>query len=72
VMLLQVTMQFISTVMVGHLGDVALAGAAIANSLTNVSGFSVLVSKHAAHINLFRLCLAIGTFNSVRAAPESQ
>ncbi|XP_020160683.2 protein DETOXIFICATION 12 [Aegilops tauschii subsp. strangulata] len=43
VMLLQVTMQFISTVMVGHLGDVALAGAAIANSLTNVSGFSVLI-----------------------------
>uniref|UniRef100_A0A453B981 Uncharacterized protein n=1 Tax=Aegilops tauschii subsp. strangulata TaxID=200361 RepID=A0A453B981_AEGTS len=27
---------------VGHLGEVALAGAAIANSLTNVSGFSVL------------------------------
>lgn len=44
VALLQLTMQLISTVMVGHLGEVALAGAAIANSLTNVSGFSVLVS----------------------------
>jgi len=44
VALLQLTMQLISTVMVGHLGEVPLAGAAIANSLTNVSGFSVLVS----------------------------
>uniref|UniRef100_A0A0E0C2M3 Protein DETOXIFICATION n=1 Tax=Oryza meridionalis TaxID=40149 RepID=A0A0E0C2M3_9ORYZ len=44
VALLQLMMQLISTVMVGHLGEVALAGAAIANSLTNVSGFSVLVS----------------------------
>lgn len=43
VALLQLTMQLISTVMVGHLGEVALAGAAIANSLTNVSGFSVLI-----------------------------
>lgn len=44
VALLQLMMQLISTIMVGHLGEVALAGAAIANSLTNVSGFSVLVS----------------------------
>ncbi|KAL6608072.1 hypothetical protein ACP70R_041135 [Stipagrostis hirtigluma subsp. patula] len=43
VALLQLTMQLISTVMVGHLGEVPLAGAAIANSLTNVSGFSVLI-----------------------------
>ncbi|KAF7015311.1 hypothetical protein CFC21_029185 [Triticum aestivum] len=43
VALLQLLMQLISTVMVGHLGEVALAGAAIANSLTNVSGFSVLI-----------------------------
>nr|CAB3493033.1 unnamed protein product [Digitaria exilis] len=42
VALLQLMMQLISTVMVGHLGEVPLAGAAIANSLTNVSGFSVL------------------------------
>lgn len=43
VALLQLTMQLISTVMVGHLGELPLAGAAIANSLTNVSGFSVLM-----------------------------
>ncbi|TVU33745.1 hypothetical protein EJB05_15549, partial [Eragrostis curvula] len=43
VALLQLTMQLISTVMVGHLGEVPLAGAAIANSLTNVAGFSVLI-----------------------------
>ncbi|CAL4944647.1 unnamed protein product [Urochloa decumbens] len=43
VALLQLMMQLISTVMVGHLGEVPLAGAAIANSLTNVSGFSVLM-----------------------------
>ncbi|VAH28873.1 unnamed protein product [Triticum turgidum subsp. durum] len=47
VALLQLLMQLISTVMVGHLGEVALAGAAIANSLTNVSGFSVLVTRDA-------------------------
>lgn len=41
--LLQLTMQLISTMMVGHLGEVALAGAAMANSLTAVSGFSILV-----------------------------
>ncbi|CAN6315058.1 unnamed protein product, partial [Urochloa humidicola] len=46
VALLQLMMQLISTVMVGHLGEVPLAGAAIANSLTNVSGFSVLISVH--------------------------
>ncbi|ONL94292.1 Protein DETOXIFICATION 12 [Zea mays] len=42
VALLQLMMQVISTIMVGHLGEVPLAGAAIAGSLTNVSGFSVL------------------------------
>uniref|UniRef100_A0ACD5XIN9 Uncharacterized protein n=1 Tax=Avena sativa TaxID=4498 RepID=A0ACD5XIN9_AVESA len=43
VALLQLMMQLISTIMVGHLGEVALAGAAIANSLTAVSGFSILI-----------------------------
>nr|ACG47293.1 transparent testa 12 protein [Zea mays] len=43
VALLQLMMQVISTIMVGHLGEVPLAGAAIAGSLTNVSGFSVLM-----------------------------
>ena len=45
VALLQLTMQLISTVMVGHLGEVPLAGAAIANSLTNVSGFRSLIKS---------------------------
>ncbi|KAM0838698.1 hypothetical protein ACQ4PT_060807 [Festuca glaucescens] len=49
VALLQLMMQLISTVMVGHLGEVALAGAAIANSLTNVFGFSILVSSRYRH-----------------------
>jgi hypothetical protein len=44
VALLQLMMQLISTVMVGHLGEVALAGAAMANSITIVSGFSLIVS----------------------------
>ncbi|RLN38686.1 hypothetical protein C2845_PM01G26540 [Panicum miliaceum] len=63
VALLQLTMQLISTVMVGHLGEVPLAGAAIANSLTNVSGFSVLhFDRHAASapsIDLVRLRIGV-------------
>ncbi|KAK3164453.1 hypothetical protein QOZ80_1AG0018770 [Eleusine coracana subsp. coracana] len=43
VALLQLMMQLISTIMVGHLGEVPLAGAAIASSLTNVAGLSVLI-----------------------------
>ena len=57
VALLQLTMQLISTVMVGHLGEVPLAGAAIANSLTNVSGFSVLVSLIMSLTLLFLFCI---------------
>ena len=68
VALLQLLMQLISTVMVGHLGEVALAGAAIANSLTNVSGFSVLVSSlpptplsvcRSFHIFVYIFCIMI-------------
>uniref|UniRef100_A0A0D3EPB9 Protein DETOXIFICATION n=1 Tax=Oryza barthii TaxID=65489 RepID=A0A0D3EPB9_9ORYZ len=58
VALLQLMMQLISTVMVGHLGEVALAGAAIANSLTNVSGFSVLVVDQCF---IFRITMKYGT-----------
>ena len=73
---LQLWMQLISTVMVGHLGEVALAGAAIANSLTNGSGFSVLVSSlpptplsvcHSFHI----FCLHFLHHEIVRASRES-
>uniref|UniRef100_A0A0E0C2M2 Protein DETOXIFICATION n=1 Tax=Oryza meridionalis TaxID=40149 RepID=A0A0E0C2M2_9ORYZ len=61
VALLQLMMQLISTVMVGHLGEVALAGAAIANSLTNVSGFSVL------H---FYCCVGVQSPSCVRVSNE--
>nr|KYP65005.1 Protein TRANSPARENT TESTA 12 [Cajanus cajan] len=40
---LQYLMQVVSMVMVGHLGQLSLSSVAIATSLTNVSGFSVLV-----------------------------
>ncbi|XP_047091604.1 protein DETOXIFICATION 12-like isoform X2 [Lolium rigidum] len=42
VALLQFMMQLIATAMVGHLGEVELAGAAMANSLTIVTGFSII------------------------------
>ncbi|GJN38476.1 hypothetical protein PR202_gb27519 [Eleusine coracana subsp. coracana] len=45
VALLQLMMQLISTIMVGHLGEIPLAGAAIASSLTNVTGLSVLTKQ---------------------------
>lgn len=35
----------ISMMMIGHLGELSLSGAAIATSLTNVTGFSLLVSS---------------------------
>ncbi|RDY11147.1 Protein DETOXIFICATION 14 [Mucuna pruriens] len=39
---LQYLLQVVSMIMVGHLGQLSLASVAIATSLTNVSGFSVL------------------------------
>lgn len=44
VSVLQYLLQVVSTVMVGHLGQLALSSVAIATSLTNVTGFSLLVS----------------------------
>ncbi|RWW50308.1 hypothetical protein BHE74_00043449 [Ensete ventricosum] len=44
VTLSQFLVQVISSMMVGHLGEVDLAGAAIATSLASVTGFSLLVS----------------------------
>ncbi|XP_009776776.1 protein DETOXIFICATION 12-like isoform X1 [Nicotiana tabacum] len=38
----QYLLQFVSIVMVGHLGQLALSSVAIATSLTNVTGFSLL------------------------------
>ncbi|XP_074577944.1 protein DETOXIFICATION 3-like [Curcuma longa] len=43
VMMSQLLVQVSSTMVVGHLGELDLAAAAIAFSLANVSGFSVLV-----------------------------
>lgn len=42
---LQYLLQVVSLVMVGHLNQLSLSSVAIAISLTNVSGFSVLVSR---------------------------
>ncbi|XP_009606969.1 protein DETOXIFICATION 12-like [Nicotiana tomentosiformis] len=42
VTVLQYLLQFVSVVMVGHLGQLALSSVAIATSLTNVTGFSLL------------------------------
>jgi len=42
---LQYLLQVVSLIMVGHLNQLALSSVAIATSLTNVSGFSVLVSR---------------------------
>lgn len=41
----QYLLQVVSLIMVGHLGQLPLSSAAIATSLTNVTGFSLLVSK---------------------------
>ncbi|KAL8034431.1 hypothetical protein ABFX02_12G028100 [Erythranthe guttata] len=42
VSVLQYLIQFVSVVMVGHLGQLTLSSVAIATSLTNVTGFSLL------------------------------
>ena len=46
VAVLQYMLQVASLVMVGHLGELELSSVAIATSLTNVTGFSLLVSHH--------------------------
>lgn len=43
VTLSQYLVQVISSMMVGHLGELALSSSAIATSLTGVTGFSLLV-----------------------------
>lgn len=44
VTVLQYLLQLVSMVMVGHLDQLSLSSVAIAISLTNVTGFSLLVS----------------------------
>lgn len=43
VSLLQFCLQLISVMFVGHLGELALAGASLATSFASVTGFSLLV-----------------------------
>ena len=42
--LLQYSLQVISVMFVGHLGELALAGASMATSFASVTGFNLLVS----------------------------
>ena len=44
VSLLQYSLQMISVMFVGHLGELALSGASMATSFATVTGFSLLVS----------------------------
>jgi MATE family multidrug resistance protein len=44
VTILQYLLQVVSILMVGHLGELSLSSVAIATSLTNLTGFSLLVS----------------------------
>lgn len=46
VSVLQYLLQVVSVTMVGHLGQLALSSVAIATSLTNVTGFSLLVRTY--------------------------
>lgn len=44
VTVLQYLLQVVSVIIVGHLGQLALSGVALATSINNVTGFSLLVS----------------------------
>lgn len=46
VTLAQYSVTVVSTMVVGHLGELALSGAAISSSLCSVTGFSLLVSRN--------------------------
>lgn len=66
VSVLQYLLQVVSVIMVGHLGDqLALSSVAIATSLTNVVGFSLLVSLFPLSI----LRLSVVAFQSATSCP---
>jgi MATE family multidrug resistance protein len=44
--ILQFALPLVSVMFVGHLGELPLAGASLATSIANVTGFSLLVSIH--------------------------
>jgi MATE family multidrug resistance protein len=48
--LLQNLIQMISVMYVGHLGELALAGASMASSFATVTGFSLLVRALSSHL----------------------
>ena len=52
----QYLLQVISLMMVGHIGELALSGVAIATSFTNVTGFSLLVMLLQSYFSLFSSC----------------
>lgn len=53
VSVMQYMLQVVSVIMVGKLGQLSLATAAIATSLTNVSGFSLLVRSSPSSSSFF-------------------
>lgn len=55
VSVLQYLLQVVSVMMVGHLGSLSLSSVAIATSLTNVTGFSLVVSLRACSVRVFLL-----------------
>lgn len=58
VSVLQYLVPVVSTMMVGHLGHLTLSSVAIATSLTNVTGFSLLVSFKYIHMFHFLFILS--------------
>lgn len=54
---LQYLLPVVSLIMVGHLNQLSLSSVAIATSLTNVSGFSVLVTIFSVSSSTFTLSL---------------
>ena len=48
---LQYSLQMISVMFVGHLGELALSSASMATSFAGVTGFSIMVSKQAFVLN---------------------
>jgi len=59
--LLQYSLQVVSVMFAGHLGELSLSGASVAASFANVTGFSVLVRSNRASLNCLtpRYCLCM-------------
>lgn len=57
VSLLQYSLQTISVMFVGHLGEVCLSGASMATSFAGVTGFSLMVTCEASLLTLKKLLM---------------